>query len=490
MNGARPALLLILLCACSRGADHGTADAALSSGGTGSLADNGDTSTRDASLAPSQDASSSSEQDAASSSSDTHDAAVSGEPDAGTDSGIFLTTPFGNLDIHPERLSLYMIPDLAPQYTDWAKVERSLKKLHALVPDAWIRWDNETGHNTDSTANVEGFVTAADHAGVPMIIAASAVDGYDNWWARGNQQPTVSITDIANGPYIAHSAMVMSQHANVRFVETINEPDTMWFVADPDDAGHWDYYMSKLLAAVSDPTRVLGPAVAFKGSKIWNNHAARTALTSFSYHTYGGWQALDEVADKSVYVTEYGFDSVSAEIGDSPGFMLADLWNAEKHGKLSGKIARVFYVNLQKMMRADADEGDHFAFSGQLRVLSLYAALGVLGKHVHSDDAHPDFLASDDRRGSTAVLIWNASSTTAITNETRHIPAISAPVGAPLYVLKIRNVVSNAAECKPLAQQTWLGATLVADSLDVTLQSVEPLSALLLSTKPCDDLAN
>lgn len=415
----------------------------------------------------------------------------------GEDCGACNDAAFGTTDIHPEKIGLYMIPDIPGAFTaDWDKTKRSLHKVHQLLPDAWIRWDNETGHVTDSPQNVEAFVSACNDASIPMIITASAVDGYNNWWANNNMQPTVSIVQIADGPYLEHADMLLRTYPNVRLVETINEPDTMWFVSDPDNTDSWNHYMTKLLAVMgNDYAHVVGPSVAFKGSQIWHNHAARNELTNFSYHTYDGHIGLEEVGDKAVWVTEYGVTQADADINESPGPNLSDLWRIEKNGKLSGKIEMIFYVNLQRMMYGDSSEGDHFALSGHLRGLSLYAALGAFGKRAHFDDAHPDFMATDDRHGGLAAVMWNDAKTGNKAGESRVVPATSVAPDAPLYVLRVRHkrvadAEGGAAECRPLDAQPWIDVTVGADSVTLNAIDIEPLAAVLVSTAPCDELAN
>src|SRR5688572_26984137 len=100
------------------------------------------------------------------------------------DCGPCQTLPsFGNTDVHPQKLDIYMSPDIDAGWFEWQRTARSLVKYHQLLPGSWIRWDNETGHNTSTPENVEHFVSLAHQANVPMIVTASAVDGYDNFWA-------------------------------------------------------------------------------------------------------------------------------------------------------------------------------------------------------------------------------------------------------------------------------------------------------------------
>ena len=109
----------------------------------------------------------------------------------------------------------YASPDIsARRLPTLGTHDRSLAhKVPRALPDAWIRWDNETGHGTSTPDNVEKFVSLAQQHDVPMIIAASAVDGYDNFWAlnygkldgQPDKQVTITIKDIADGPYLAQA---------------------------------------------------------------------------------------------------------------------------------------------------------------------------------------------------------------------------------------------------------------------------------------------
>ena len=101
---------------------------------------------------------------------------------------------FGNTTLHPQKIGFYMVPDLQGAYTAsggagggcaWGQTQASLNKLHQLLPNTIVRWDNETGHNSDSPGNVDTFVSCANNAGVHMIVTASAIDGYNNYWGPG-----------------------------------------------------------------------------------------------------------------------------------------------------------------------------------------------------------------------------------------------------------------------------------------------------------------
>jgi ricin-type beta-trefoil lectin protein len=396
--------------------------------------------------------------------------------------------PFGNTTIHPEKLGIYAIPDL--YYGDSARTLASLRRVHGLLPGAWLRWDNETGHWRNTPAAVEAFIAQANQAGLPMIVAACCVDGYDNWWAGGGRQPTVSITQIADGPYLAFADRMRRAYPNVRYVETINEPDTGWFVADPDNVGAWNHYMNRLYAAVGNDTGALmGPATAFRDSQIWNNTVARPEIRQASYHTYGGWQSLSDVAGKAgTWVTEYGDDSVSDAVERSPGHVLTDLWQAERNGKLSGTIQQLFYVDLQHMVTADVLEGDHYGFSGHLRTLAAYQALGRISTRAYLDPAHPDMAAADNGSGQFAALVWNNSAGT-IGGQRRTVPNASLGAGTPLNVLTVFDRASHAAECTPVSGQNRVGVTVQDSTVTLDMRSLDPRAAVLVTTASCAELA-
>ncbi len=409
---------------------------------------------------------------------------------------------FGNTDIHPQKLDVYMSPDIAQGWLLWDRTERSLVKYHELLPDAWIRWDNETGHNTSTPENVEKFVELANRASVPMIITASAVQGYDNYWALNFGQPagtaekqvSITIKNIADGPYLAHAYGLLQKYPNVKLIETINEPDGVWFVGDYDNADSWDYYLKKLYAATgNDYAHILGPATAFKGSKIYEFHATRAELPNFSYHTYSGWQGLHEVGDKSVYVTEYGYaqsNHASELEAQSPALNLADLWQIEQHDKFDGKIERLSYVYLHTMMLGDQVVGDHHGFTGFFLALASYSALGKINKQAYLDEAHPDFIASDDGKGHVGVLLWNTS-TTAMTGQTRSIPNVSASASAKLYVLRLSAWgAGSGGQCQPLADQNWVTLDRQGTTLNVTAAALPGLEAVYVSTQPCRGFVN
>ena len=415
-------------------------------------------------------------------------------------------SPFGDLDLHGEKLGFYMVPDLDSAYRAngeapagasgkwcaWTKTQASLKRLQQLMPDAWIRWDNETGHNTSSTDNVRAFVSCAENANVSMIVSADASDGYDNYWANqyvtGVAAPNRSLIDIANGPYLSFAHALLSEHANVQLVETMNEPDGPWFVTDGDNEKSFDYYMQQLISAMgSDKGKIVGPSAAIKQSKIWKNYAARADLPNFSYHTYGGWSALEEVPGRKVHVTEYGgFDL-------NPGAVLDDLWHAEHSGKLSGTIERLYYHQItddgdnRGAFNHLATEGEHFAFRDWFRALIFYRALTRISSRGYVQADAPDFFASDDGKGAFAALSWNASGWA---SGSRTIPNVSITAESKLYAVRVLPGDANTAECKPLAAQSWVELTNSAHTATLQIKDLPAHSAVLVSTTPCDTLAN
>lgn len=398
---------------------------------------------------------------------------------------------FGNTPIHPDRLGIYAIPDIPEQWRDWDLTQGSLAKLHSVLPGAWLRWDNETGHRTDDPASVETVVARAQAAGIPMIITASALDGYDNWWAQGGRQPEETIRQIADGPYVAHAADLYRRYDNVRLVETINEPDTVWFVANPDDVGDYAYYLDRLTEAMAgDTAGILGPSTAFAEAQILQHHLSRPELTHLSYHTYAGWQGLREHAGREVYVTEYGDDRVPPETATSPAYILGDLWNAERAGKLSGDIRMIFYVDLQAMMRADATENGHFTFTGQLRALIAYQGLGAVSGSAWTDPAVPEAMATDDGAGRFAALLWNPSPDAELSGHTVRVPGSSLGSADGLNVLTVLNRRESAAESAPLGGQSRVRAEVSGGEVAVTVDRLEPLAAVLVTTDETTALAD
>ncbi|MEV0847012.1 hypothetical protein AB0J21_14240 [Streptomyces sp. NPDC049954] len=397
---------------------------------------------------------------------------------------------FGSVPIHPERIGIYAIPDIPEQWRDWDLTQASLAKLHQVLPGAWVRWDNETGHHTDDPASVETVVARAQAAGLPMIITGSAVDGYDNWWAQNNTQPEETIRQIADGPYLDHAADLYRRYDNVRFVETVNEPDGVWFVANPDDVGDYAYYLDRLTSAMNgDTAGILGPATAFEG-QILQHHLGRPELSHISYHTYGGWQSLRTYPGKEVYVTEYGDDSVPAGTGNSPAFVIGDLAQAERAGKLSDGVRMVFYVNLQGMMRADATENGHFTFTGQLRALIAYQALGAVSSTAWTDPSVTEVLATDDGAGRFAALLWNPSADSELSGRTVQVPGSSLGGAEALNVLTVLNRADGAAESAALGAQNRVRAQVADGTVTLTVDRLEPLAAVLVTTEGTTDLAN
>ncbi len=407
---------------------------------------------------------------------------------------------FGNMPLHPEKIGFYMVPDLQSPYTAtnnspagwcaWTQTQASLNKLHALMPSTIVRWDNETGHNTDSTGNVETFVSCANNAGVHMIVTASAIDGYNNWWANGSKTPNASLVDFANGPYLSFANHLLTTYPVVQLVETANEPDGPWFNSDGDNASDFDYYMSKLTNAMgSNASRIVGPSAAIRGSNIWNDFTARGDMSNVSYHTYGSAGSLFDVSGKNVYVTEYGGYNLD------PGAVLADLWQAEHQNKLSGSIAALFYVQLtdngsnRGAFNQNTSENGHFAFRDWFRALTLYQAVAEAGgKKGYVDANNADFVAADNGGGGFASLHWNNSGGSV--SVSRSVPATSLAARTQLYVLHLTQGDSNVAVCQPIAAQSKLSVQVNSGNVTLNISGLEPHAAILVSTLPCDSLAN
>ena len=414
---------------------------------------------------------------------------------------------FGNLDLHAQKLGFYMVPDLDAAYRSgssapgasgkwcaWTKTQATLNRLSQLLPAAWIRWDNETGHNTSTTENVNTFVTCAENAGVAMIVSADASDGYDNYWANqyvtGVAAPNRSLIDIANGPYLAFAHTLLSQHANVKLVETMNEADGPWFVTDGDNVESFDYYLGRLISAMgADKAKIVGPSAAIKQSKLWKHYAERTDLPYFSYHTYKGWSDLEDVPGRKVHVTEYGgFDL-------NPGAVLDDLWHAEHAGKLSGTIERLYYHQItddgdnRGAFNHLATEGDHFAFRDWFRALIFYQALAHVSARGYVQADAPDFFASDDGKGAFAVLSWNASGS-ATTSGSRAIPNVSITPESKLYAVRVLPGDSNTAQCQPFSGQSWVKMSISGHTATLQLSDLPAHAAVLISTAPCNALAD
>jgi hypothetical protein len=421
--------------------------------------------------------------------------------------------PFGNETLHADRISFYMVPDLESAYTgNWPAVGATFAKLHQLMPDAWVRWDNETGHSTNSEAQVTQYVTLGEQAKVGMIVAASASPNYNNMWANQyvtgnpNAEASASILDIANGGFLGFTNSLLTGHANVMLVETLNEPDGPgWFVTDPDSASDFDVYLSKLYPAMgitagnqASAAKLVGPAVAFEGTgKIWGDWMGRSELTNVSYHTYGEppRTGLHDVTGKKVYVTEYGFQTTAI----SPAGLLDDLWNIEKSGTLSGTIQKVFYSQFMQngsnpsAFSENIENGQaHFAERGWFRGLAAWVALANLSPNAERDDAHPDYLSTDDRLGNVGVLLWNNTAGTE-SGQTRTTHNTSAAAGATLNVLHVlyaNNTDSSTADCKPISQQNVVSGSVDPGSVSITIDALGPREAVYVSTRPCDDLAN
>ena len=407
---------------------------------------------------------------------------------------------FGNATLHPEKIGFYMVPDLENPYIanggslggwcPWTTTQASLFKLHTLMPDTIVRWDNETGHNTDSTSNVETFISCAQNAGVKMIIAGSAVDGYNNFWANGSNTPNASLIDFANGPYLTFAHDMLTRYPVVQLVETANEPDGPWFNNDGDNASHFDYYMSRLTSAMgSDSSRIVGPSAAIIGSNIWNYFNGRGDMQNISYHTYSAAASLFDVPNKQVYVTEYGGYNLD------PGAILADLWHAEHDGKLNGSIRSLFYVQLtdnggnRGAFNERAMEGNHFALRDWFRALTLHQALTqVAGTAVYFDNNNADFMATDNGNGGFGALAWN--NTGGNLSGDRQIPGTSLGNVAQLYVVRVNQGDANVAQCSRIGDQNWVSVQQNNGTTTLSLQNIPAHAAVFVSTAACDGLAD
>ena len=256
---------------------------------------------------------------------------------------------------HPRAIAFYAVPDLEPPVREkgptsqgWATTQNNLHKLHALLPHAWVRWDNETGHVTDTPDNVETMVACAARAGVDMIITASAVDGYDNCWAAGKDTANKSLLDFANDPtYLVFAHEMACKYPNVRFVETANEADITAFNTDADNVAHFKIYLDAVRRAMGQRwSQVLGPSVASTGSSIWRFWVDTMEHASVSYHNYSGWRGLKEVPGRQVYVTEYGLSLPDCTKGVggqdmNPGAVLGDLYAIEQRQLLGGSHPKI-----------------------------------------------------------------------------------------------------------------------------------------------------
>ncbi len=407
---------------------------------------------------------------------------------------------FGNASLHPDKIGFYMVPDLESPYTAsggspagwcaWTTTQASLLKLHALMPNTIVRWDNETGHNSDSTGNVETFISCAQNANVKMIIAGTAVDGYNNYWANGFNTPNASLIDFANGPYVQFAHEMMTRYPVVQLVETANEPDGPWFNNDGDNASDFDYYTTHLIAAMgSDSGRILGPSAAIVGSNIWRYFTARSDMANISYHTYNAAASLMDVANKNVYVTEYGGYNLD------PGAILADLWHVEHDGKLNGSIKSIFYVQLtdngsnRGAFNERATEGNHFALRDWFRALTLHQALSqVAGDMVYFDANNTDFMATDNGIGAFAALAWN--NTAGNLSGNRQIPGTSLASGAQLYVVHVSQGDANIAQCSRIQDQNWVTVQSSSGSTTLDLQNIPAHAAVFVSTAACGNWAN
>lgn len=417
---------------------------------------------------------------------------------------------FGNIHLNPDKLSLYMIPDIWNQYQgDWNRTQNSLNLLHARMPNLWVRWDNETGHNYtvtggNSAANVDAFLSRCNTAGLPMIITASAVNGYNNYWANGNTNPSWSMLDMASSGYnrTAVNEMNNSYPNIIKMVETVNEPDQAGFVSDPCNASHFDTYMSNLNGYLPMSSgKLLGPATAASSGSIMTDWLNRNPV-NVSYHNYSGAAGLVDFTGKQVYVTEYG-PAGSASL--DPAVLLGDLYTAETTGKLGNTVQKIFYTQLfdssttgrgRGGFSSQNTEGNHWAISDYLRSMFMYKAMASVNGYA-VPGGNP-FFAADDGNGNTSVLIWNAGSG-AISNTYFFVPGTSLASNATLYVTQVVPGNLNTTTCSAYSSQSVVTAAIGKPSQDgssppavfgVTVNSLPAHAAVMVSTQSCTNLAN
>ena len=413
---------------------------------------------------------------------------------------------FGTQQIHPQALSFYMIPDFWNEYgNNWTAVQNSLNLLHSLMPSAWVRWDNETGHNYtwpngDSTTVVDQFLGRMQTAGIPTIIAATAVNGYNNYWAMSPQgTPNFGLRDFASSGYASFAGTEMGKYSVVQMVETANEADTNWFVNDADNSADFNTYMNAVTAAVSPTSgKLLGPANAGTSGNIWNNWMGRN-IANLSYHNYNGAAGLQDFTGKQVYVTEYG-PTGSGNL--DPGLLLSDLWTAEQTGKLGNTVRKIFYQQLfdnntsgrgRGGFNSQAMEGSHFAFRDYLRALIAYQ--GQVSSNAFISPTGNDFVATDDGNGNTSVLAWNNSTSTE-SGRYIFVPGTSVAANATLYVTIINPGDANVIQCLAYGSQSTasfaIGKSVDGSSppsvVGLTVNSLPAHAAVMVSTKNCSTL--
>jgi hypothetical protein len=140
------------------------------------------------------------------------------------------------------------------------------------------------------------------------------------------------------------------------------------------------------------------------------------------------------------------------------------------------------------MVTADVLEGDHYGFSGHLRTLAAYQALGRISTRAYLDPAHADMAAADNGSGQFAALMWNDSSST-MDGQHRTVPNASLSAGTPLNVLTVFDRASHAAECTPVSGQNRVGVTVQGSTVSLDLRFLEPRAAVLVTTASCAELA-
>ncbi len=208
-----------------------------------------------------------------------------------------------------------------------------------------------------------------------------------------------------------------------------------------------------------------------------------------SYHTYGGQDSLSDVAGKQAFVTEYGGFNLD------PGAVLDDLWHAEKNGKLSGGIRMIFYQQItdnggnRGAFCHSTLENGHFALRDWFRALTLFQALADISNTAYFDSDNADFIATDDRKGNFAALLWNNSGASEA-GQSRVVTGSSLNPSTPLYALSLAVGDSGVAECVALGAGGAITAQTAAGQVTLQVQALAAHAAVLISTKPCAGLAD
>ena len=435
---------------------------------------------------------------------------------------------FGYRKVHPEKMGFYMIPDFYSVYQTgsakngckWGNVQSSLKRINQLIPQTAIRWDTEVGHvnATDPNASVNAttlndFLNCTDSTNVEVMVSAAAVPGYNNVFANGGTPVTFGLLDFAgNQNQFGVINAAANAHASVQLIETANEPDTSWFVNDADNVSDFATYLAVLEGKLgTNASKIVGPATASQAGNIWNYYLG-TSHNNVSYHTYYGCNTLHDVFGKNVYVTEYGGNNAEPFVsGDgnttiaypSPGWLLADMWYTEHDQRLSNSIQKLFYHQLfddggnRGVFNYRTMEGNHFAIRDWARALAMYSAAGSVSRNTYLDENTADFMATDDGSGHSAALLWNYSFAN-YSNVSRQVPGTTVQRGTPLFVAHVLAGDATTFTCVPYSdpRNVWVGAdywdTNGSPSATwlLTVKTLEPHAAVLVTTQDCSSMAN